>query len=82
MFGHVGYAVVPWKRNRGYASEAVRLLLPEARALGLEYVELTTDLDNVPSQKVITNNGGELVEAFEMPKAYGEGQKLRYRIAL
>ncbi len=82
VFGHVGYAVVPWKRNRGYASEAVRLLLPEARALGLEYVELTTDLDNVPSQKVITNNGGALVEAFEMPKAYGEGRKLRFRIAL
>lgn len=82
VFGHVGYAVVPWKRGRGYASEAVRLLLPECRARGLEYVELTTDPDNIASQKVITNNGGALVEAFEMPRAYGEGQKLRYRIPL
>jgi hypothetical protein len=31
---------------------------------------------------VITNNGGVLVERFEMPKAYGEGLKLRYRIPL
>jgi len=82
VFGHVGYGVVPWKRGRGYASEAVRLLLPECRARGLEYVELTTDLDNAPSQKAITSNGGVLVETFEMPKAYGEGQKLRYRIPL
>ena len=48
----------------------------------LEYVELTTDLDNVPSQKVITNNGGALVDHFEMPRAYGEGLKARYRIPL
>lgn len=82
VFGHVGYAVVPWKRGRGYASEAVRQLLPECRARGLAYVELTTDPDNIASQKVIRNNGGELVETFEMPKAYGEGQKQRYRIAL
>lgn len=82
VFGHVGYAVVPWKRGRGYATEAVRLILPECRARGLTYVELTTDLDNIPSQKVITNNGGALVEHFEMPRAYGEGLKARYRIPL
>ena len=64
------------------ASEALRLLLPSARAEGLTWVELTTDTDNAASQKVITNNGGHLVEAFDMPAAYGEGVKLRYRIPL
>jgi predicted acetyltransferase len=82
VFGHMGYAVVPWKRGCGYASQALRLLLSDARAEGLIWVELTTDPDNVASQKVITNNGGHLVEAFDMPPAYGEGQKLRYRIPL
>ena len=82
VFGHIGYAVPEWKRGQGYATAAVALLLPAARAVGLTHVDLTTDPDNIPSQKVITNNGGVFVEEFEMPPAYGEGVKLRYRIAL
>jgi predicted acetyltransferase len=83
VFGHIGYGVVPWKRGRGYATRAVALLLPEARAMGMAYVELTTDEDNLASRRTITANGGELVEMFAMPAAYGgEGHKLRYRIAL
>ena len=82
VFGHIGYAVVPWKRGRGYAALALALLLPDAKAQGLEYVELTTDDDNIPSQRVITDNGGQLVEVFELPGVHGDKNKLRYRIAL
>jgi predicted acetyltransferase len=83
VFGHLGYGVVAWKQRRGYATRALGLILPEARALGLPYVELTTDDENVASQRVITANGGVLVERFALPPAYGEGgEKLRYRIAL
>jgi predicted acetyltransferase len=35
--GHIGYAVVPWKQGRGYATLALRQLLPEAAAEGLRY---------------------------------------------
>ncbi len=82
MLGHIGYAVVPWKRGRGYATEGLRQLLPDAKARGLAYVELTTELANVASQKVILNNGGVLIGRFDKPAAYGGGEGLRYRIML
>lgn len=80
--GHVGYAVVPWKRGRGYATQALRLLLPEARAEGLTYVEITTDPDNTASRRVIEANGGILVERFRKPAQHGGSDCLRFRIAL
>ena len=80
--GHIGYAVVPWQRRRGHASRALALILPEARREGLRYVELTTDLDNLPSQKVITSNGGVFVKRFRKEPAYGEVEALLFRIML
>ncbi len=80
--GHLGYTVVSWKRARGYASEALRLMLVEIQALPLRYVELTTLPDNVPSQRVIEANGGVLLERFQLPEAFGSGEALRYRISL
>jgi len=83
VLGHVGYAVVPWKRGRGYATAALRDLLPGIGALGLPYIELTTDVDNVASQRVITANGGVLVKRFTKPAAFGpDSSALRWRILL
>jgi predicted acetyltransferase len=80
--GHVGYAVVPWKRGRGYATRALGLLLPYARAEGLAYIDLTTTADNSASRRVIEANGGTLVGPFQPPAAYHREQGLKFRIVL
>ncbi|MER8388507.1 GNAT family N-acetyltransferase [Mesorhizobium sp. M0959] len=82
VLGHIGYAVVPWKRGRGYATEALRLMLVEARAVGLPFVEITCKPHNVPSQKVVLANGGRLVGHFFEDASYGGAESLRYRIDL
>lgn len=81
--GHIGYAVVPWKQRRGYGTRALGLLLDEVEAeLDLPFVELTTDLDNRPSQRVIEVNGGRLVGRVDKGAAYGGGEVLLFRIDL
>jgi predicted acetyltransferase len=80
--GHIGYAVVPWKQRRGYATQALSQLLPEAKAEGLTFVEITTDPENIASQRVIEANGGVLFEHFTKPAQFGSKPGLRYRIAL
>lgn len=81
VLGHFGYAMVPWKRGRGYATEALRQMLDVAREVGLRSVEITTDQGNTASIRVIQANGGRFVEEFVEPH-YGDDVRLRYRIDL
>lgn len=80
--GHIGYSVVPWKQRRGYATASLLSVLDEARLLGMGYVEITADPDNVPSQKVILSAGGVLYEEFTKPPQFGSKPCLRFRITL
>jgi predicted acetyltransferase len=82
VLGHIGYTVVPWKQRRGHATRALALMLEVARRHGLPRVQITTDPDNLASQKVITANGGVLVETFDKGEAYGHVPGLRYVIEL
>ena len=66
----------------GLRDAALGLMLPYARAEGLPYVEITTDPDNVASQRTILANGGVLVGPYKKPAQYGEADGLRYRIEL
>jgi predicted acetyltransferase len=72
--GHIGYAVVPWKRGRGYASKALMLLLPIARDEGLRRVMLTCDEDNEASKRIILKCGGRLAGERPSPHANGKTQ--------
>lgn len=79
--GHIGYAVVPWKRRRGIATAALRLMLAEARAAsGLAHVVITCDEDNVASRGVILACGGVRI-ADERPLRPGGKIKHAFRVA-
>jgi predicted acetyltransferase len=59
--GHIGYAVVPEFRRKGYGTEILRQAIVIAREkLGLARVLVTCDEDNVASIRVIERNGGVL----------------------
>jgi predicted acetyltransferase len=70
------------KRRRGYATQALREVLQDAKAEGLRYVDLTARPDNMPSRRVIEANGGVLLEEFTTPAALGGHREVRYRVHL
>jgi predicted acetyltransferase len=76
--GHVGYAVVPWKRRRGHATRALALVLPIAREIGLARILVTCDATNEPSRRVILANGGV---ADGRTSHDGAPDKLRFWVA-
>lgn len=58
--GHIGYAIRPGKRKKGYGYKALELALKKAKIIGLKKVMVTCDDDNIASQKIIEKHGGKL----------------------
>ena len=59
--GHIGYSIRPSERQKGYATEMLRLALIYFReTLVLEKVLITCDKENIASAKTIIANGGRL----------------------
>jgi predicted acetyltransferase len=80
--GHIGYAVVPWRRGEGLASAGLIAMLPQASAVGLRHVDLTSDPDNPASIRVIEKAGGVFINRFRSLPALGGHDVLLYRIVL
>lgn len=60
--GHVGYAIVPAHRRRGYATRALELAAADLHDRGERPTLVVCDADNDASRAVIERCGGELVE--------------------
>lgn len=78
--GHIGYAIRPDERGKGYGNRILALTLPEARELGLSRVLVTCATDNIRSARVIMANGG-ILTSEGMSVQTGERHS-RYWIAL
>lgn len=77
--GHIGYAVRPCERKKGYASEMLGMACEYAKSLGLDNVMLGCYSDNTASVKTIEKCGGILTEQ----KPYADGKPMRiYHINL
>lgn len=66
--GHIGYGVLAAHRRRGYATETLRQSLVIARAVGVDPVLVTCDVDNVGSARVIEACGGVFESVVDDPR--------------
>jgi predicted acetyltransferase len=58
--GHIGYAIRPSQRLKGYGTKILQLTMLEAKKMGFDTVMVTCDKDNIGSSKIIIANGGVL----------------------
>ena len=75
VYGNIGYAVLPSKRNRGYATQMLQHALDMCRDSGLESVTLGCYQDNLASIEVILKCGGALIAENDN---YTEGRMSQY----
>jgi tagatose 1,6-diphosphate aldolase len=85
--GHIGYRVESPYRGHRYAARSCRLLLPLAKAHGLNPLWITCNPDNIASRKTCEIVGARLVEIVDVPPGTdlylrGEVTKCRYRLDL
>ncbi len=71
--GHIGYAIRPSQRKKGYGTIILAKTLCKARESGLLRVLLTCDSDNIGSARIIEKNGGVLTRHF----FYSPGGKMK-----
>ena len=55
--GHIGYAVRPTERKKGYGTAQLKLAIEKAKLCGLTQIMLSCSKDNNTSAKVMLNNG-------------------------
>lgn len=61
-WGHLGFGIRPRMRNKGYATILVKLMLEEARKMGINHVYAAAYIDNIGSCKTLEKCGFEFEE--------------------
>ena len=85
-YGQIGYGVDAPYRGYGYASRAVRLLVPFARRHAFPELWITCGPENVASRRTCEKAGFRFVEIVPVPLAYQgagiTGERCRYHLGL
>ena len=71
--GHIGYGVRPTERNKGYATEMLKLGLVYCKIVALEKVMLACYKENTASGRTIEKCGGALEKEF----LYSDGKAVQ-----
>ena len=61
---HIGYSIRPSERRKGYAKEALRLLLQKAKEAGIARVRIICRDINEGSRRTIMANGGIYIDSI------------------
>ena len=85
--GQIGYGVDAAHRGHRYAARSCRLLLPLARAHGLDPVWITVSPENAPSRRTCEIIGARMTQIVDVPSdsdmyQRGERRKCVYRLDL
>lgn len=63
--GHIGYSIRPTARGKGYGKLLLKLLLQEARDMGIGEILVTIENENAPSIGIAIANGGRIRKVTE-----------------
>ena len=64
--GHIGYAIRPCQREKGYGKALLGLLLPYAKVHGVDHALITVQNDNIASIRVALQNGGRIEKVSDI----------------
>lgn len=79
-FGNCGYSVRPSERRKGYATEMLRQILHVAKTAGIPELHISVEKANIPSIKVIQNNGGVYERSFSFENETADIYKIVIKI--
>ena len=68
IWGHIACGIRPSKRNKGYGTEVVRLLVEQAKKMKIEEVILCHYIENKISPKILKKIGATLTNKLVSPE--------------